>query len=93
MGSGATWHMVIYKDIFSSYSKFNNNDDVMTINRDSLLIEGCGQITLMSDIGDKLFNLRDVLYVSGLKFNLLSSKQITEMGIEIYFNSENAMLQ
>lgn len=85
--------MVSYKDIFSSYSKFNNNDDVMTLNGDLLLIEGCGQITLMSDIGDKLLNLRDVLYVSGLKFNLLSSKQITEMGIEIYFNSENAMLQ
>lgn len=80
--SGATSHMTGDRGFFCSFN--NCNDKVLLADGRAINAEGKGN-GLITLINGKKINVCDVLYVPGLKGNLLSVKRLIERGFTVIF--------
>ena len=85
--SGATDHLVRSKDWFETFSKSSDTREVRLGSSDRLPVRGSGNarltVTAVGGIVD--FELKNVLYVPGLRKNLLSISKLTANGFVIKF--------
>ena len=83
--SGASKHITLQCDMFTSLETVPSGNSITCVDNSSYLVKGVGQIVLVV-ANDNAFTLRDVLYVPGIKKNLLSlSALITRVGLVVKF--------
>ena len=81
LDSGCSTHMTGKKDWFVKMSE-STHGQIKFADNNSLLAEGMGRVVLSADSGRRVL-LEDVLYVPGLKTNLLSLGQLLQKGYHI----------
>jgi len=81
LDSGCSTHMTRKKDWFVKMSE-STHGQIKFADNNSLLAEGMGRVVLSADSGRRVL-LEDVLYVPGLKTNLLSLGQLLQKGYHI----------
>ena len=90
--SGATDHLVKSKDWYETFSESCDTREVRLGSSDKLPVRGTGdaRLTVMANEGIVDIDLKNVLYVPGLRKNLLSISKLTANGFKINF-SENIL--
>jgi len=81
LDSGCSTHMTGRRDWFSSFDQSHRNK-VKFANDSTLNAEGVGVVCIRSKNGDQAF-INDVLYIPGIKCNLLSVGQLIEKDYKI----------
>ncbi|GAU32405.1 hypothetical protein TSUD_220940 [Trifolium subterraneum] len=81
LDSGCSTHMTGRRDWFSSFDQSHKNK-VKFANDSTLNAEGVGVVCIRSKTGDQAF-INDVLYIPGIKCNLLSVGQLIEKDYKI----------
>ena len=82
--SGASKHMIGQKDILSSLTEKDFPQKVSLGDDYQYPIKGMGKSTYKLDSGT-LIKMKDVLYVKGLKNNLLSISTLDNKGFRVAF--------
>lgn len=82
--SGASRHMTSRRDILDDFRALNNSPDISMADDRKLNVVGCGTAHISVD-GVEI-TVRDVLYVPGLKANLLSVEAIMSAGNRVIFD-------
>ena len=82
--SGATKHITSQHSLFTSLEFAPKGNTITCANNSSYPIEGVGQIVLNTANGST-FTLYDVLYVPGIKKNLLSVFALAKIGLVVKF--------
>ena len=89
--SGASRHITGYKEILSDFRKKNFSVQVELGNEASYAIKGIGSIKFHLKCGSML-HLEEVLYVPGLKKNLISVAVLESKGYRVLFIDGKAFL-
>ena len=84
MDSGASKHMIGYKDSLSWLVQKESPHKVMLRDDSQYPIKGMGEASYKLD-SRKSMKMKDVLYVPGLKKNLLSISSLDKKGFRISF--------
>ena len=82
--SGASKHMKGYKESFINMLEHDSPQEVKVGDGYQYPIKGSGEDSFNLDCG-KYFKMKDVLYVPGLKKNLLSISALDAKGIRVSF--------
>jgi len=89
--SGASKHMTSYKDIISYYKRKSFAEHVELGDDRSYMIDGVGSISFQLDFR-AILHIDEVLFVSGIKKNLLSVATLEEKGYWVVFMERKAIL-
>jgi hypothetical protein len=89
--SGASKHMIGYKEILLDFKTKSFAEQVELGGDKCYKIEGVGAISFRLESGAKL-HIDEVLYVSGLKKNLLSVATLEDKGYWVIFKDRKALL-
>lgn len=91
--SGATTHMTPSKKFFTNYDR-SHRSQVLVADGKSLRVIGRGEVklNLITNKGVKVFTLKNVLHVPGLKSNLFSIRQFTASGEAVVFDANKVYL-
>jgi hypothetical protein len=89
--SGASKHMTGYKEILSYFKKKSFAEQVELGDDKCYKIEGVGSISFRLESGAML-HVDEVLYVSGLRNNLLSVATLEDKGYWVIFKDKKALL-
>ena len=90
--TGATIHVCIDKDMFSTYQKCNGEERLLMGNTGSSKIEGKGEVKLQMTSGKEI-TLKNVKHVPGMRKNLISGSLLSKAGFAITFDSDNVVLE
>ena len=93
--SGATQHMCYNRDMFFNYSELENKLNVHVGNGSVLTAIGSGDLQIKLKLPtERLISctLRNVLYVPGLAYNLISVSQVTRDGKQIQFYNNSCKI-
>ena len=82
--SGATMHIISQHDIFNFLESAPIGNTVTCADNSMYPVKGVGSIVLNAANGSA-FTLKDVLYVPGIKKNLLSVSALTRFGLIVKF--------
>ena len=82
--SGATKLITSHRDMFTCLEVVPNGNTVTCANNASYPVKGIGKIVLTSANGSS-FTLSDVLYVPGIRKNLLSVSALARLGFVVKF--------
>ena len=82
--SGATKHITSQRSFFTTLESAPTGNSVTCANNSSYPVKGVGQIVLSAANGST-FTLHDVLYVPGIKKNLLSVSALAKIGFIVKF--------
>ena len=91
LDSGATMHMAYNRDIFKTYTKLDKPKTVKMGDHNVQRGIGIGDVLVQMKHG-KFGTLSKVLYVPGLKKNLLSISKISDLGYTINFGQEKCVI-
>jgi hypothetical protein len=89
--SGASKHMTGYKEILSDFETKYFAEQVELGDEKCYKIEGVGSISFRLESGARL-HVDEVLYVPGLKKNLLSVATLEDKGYWVIFKDRKALL-
>jgi hypothetical protein len=89
--SGASKHMTGYKEILSDFETKSFAEQVELGDEKCYKIEGVGSISFRLESGARL-HVDEVLYVPGLKKNLLSVATLEDKGYWVIFKDRKALL-
>jgi len=89
--SGASKHMTRYREILLDYKKKSFVEQVELGDDRSYMIEGVGSISFELDF-KAMLHIDEVLYVPGLKKNLLSIATLEDKGYWMVFMDMKALL-
>jgi hypothetical protein len=89
--SGASKHMTGYKEILSDFETKSFAEHVELGDDKCYKIEGVGSISFRLESGARL-HVDEVLYVPGLKKNLLSVATLEDKGYWVIFKDRKALL-
>jgi hypothetical protein len=89
--SGASKHMTIYKDILLYFKKKSFAERVELGDDKCYKIEGVGSISFRLESGEML-HVDEVLYVSGLRNNILSFATLEDKGYLVIFKDRKALM-
>ena len=89
--SGALKHITSQHDMFTSLETVPTRNSVTCADNSSYPVKGVGQIVLAA-ANDNAFTLRDVLYVPGIKKNLLSVFALTRVGLVVEFVDDRCIV-
>jgi hypothetical protein len=89
--SGASTHVTGYKDILSDFKTKSFTEQVELGDRKCYKIEGVGSISFRLESRARL-HVDEVLYVPGLKKNLLSVATLEDKGYWVIFKDKKALL-
>ena len=89
--SGASKNMKGFKESFVKLSKHESPDKVKLGDDYQYLIKGSGESSYKLDIGN-FIKMKDVLFVPGLKKNLLSISTLDAKGIRVAFIDGQALM-
>jgi hypothetical protein len=89
--SGASKKMTGYKDIFSDFETKYFAEHVELVDDKCYKIEGLGFISFRLESG-AIIHVDEVLYVPGLKKNLLSFATLEEKGYWVIFKDKKELL-
>lgn len=92
LDSGCTSHMSSSKYLFKDMSSINQSLNLANNNSTKISAIGNVEIVINDQGGDTNLQLKDVLYVSDLRTNLLSVSKITDNGYEVKFRKEDAIV-
>ncbi|MCO5610814.1 hypothetical protein L7F22_065055 [Adiantum nelumboides] len=90
--SGASRHITSRKDLFSSLDAAPAGKKVTCANNASYPIKGVGKILITISDGSDLC-LPDVLYVRGIKKNLLSVSSLAKNGLRVIFEDDRCIVR
>ncbi|MCO5611204.1 hypothetical protein L7F22_065454 [Adiantum nelumboides] len=90
--SGASRHITSRKDLFCSLDAAPAGKKVTCVNNASYPIKGVGKILITISDGSDLC-LPDVLYVPGIKKNLLSVSSLAKNGLRIIFEDDRCIVR
>lgn len=90
--TGATTHICINKNMFSTYKKCNAEERLLMSNTDSSIIEGCGKVKLALTSGQEII-LKNVKYVPDMRNNLISDSLLSKAGFVVTFESNNLVIK
>ncbi|CDY56387.1 BnaCnng30200D [Brassica napus] len=90
--TGATTHICIDKDMFSTYQKCNDKQRLLMSNTGSSVIEGCGEVKLALTFGQEII-LINVKYVPDMRKNLISGSLLSKAGFVVTFESDKFVLK
>ncbi|MCO5548434.1 hypothetical protein L7F22_001890 [Adiantum nelumboides] len=90
--SGASRHITSRKDLFSSLDAAPAGKKVTCANNASYPIKGVGKILITISNGSDLC-LPDVLYVPGIKKNLLSVSSLAKNGLRVIFEDDRCIVR
>ncbi|MCO5604581.1 hypothetical protein L7F22_058749 [Adiantum nelumboides] len=90
--SGAYRHITSRKDLFSSLDAAPTGKKVTCANNASYPIKGVGKILITISDGSDLC-LPDVLYVPGIKKNLLSVSSLAKNGLRVIFEDDRCIVR
>ncbi|MCO5603740.1 hypothetical protein L7F22_057892 [Adiantum nelumboides] len=90
--SGASKHITSRKDLFSSLDAAPAGKKVTCANNASYPIKGVGKILITNSDGSDLC-LPDVLYVPGIKKNLLSVSSLAKNGLRVIFEDDRCIVR
>ena len=95
LDSGSTNHMVNDLKWFTTYKKINNQE--IQVAKDDITVTAThsGTVVIKVPSENDSFNeisLSNVLYVSDLPMNLLSTRQLTKTGAKVVFEKESAII-
>ncbi|MCO5565008.1 hypothetical protein L7F22_018678 [Adiantum nelumboides] len=90
--SGASRHITSRKDLFSSLDAAPAGKKVTCANNASYPIKGVGKILITISDGSDLC-LPDVLYVPGIKKNLLSVSSLAKNGLRVIFEDDRCIVR
>ncbi|MCO5597368.1 hypothetical protein L7F22_051444 [Adiantum nelumboides] len=90
--SGASMHITSRKDLFSSLDAAPAGKKVTCANNASYPIKGVGKILITISDGSDLC-LPDVLYVPGIKKNLLSVSSLAKNGLRVIFEDDRCIVR
>ncbi|MCO5587489.1 hypothetical protein L7F22_041438 [Adiantum nelumboides] len=90
--SGASRHITSRKDLFSSLDAAPAGKKVTCANNASYPIKGVGKILITISDGSDLC-LPDVLYVPGIKKNLLSVSSLAKNGLRVIFEDDRCIIR
>ena len=82
--SGASKHITSQRDMFPSLDSAPTGNSITCVDNSSYLVEGVGEIVLDAANGGS-FILHDVLYVLGIKKNLVSVSALAKVGLVVKF--------
>ncbi|CAD6227288.1 GSCOCG00006076001-RA-CDS [Cotesia congregata] len=88
LDSGCTSHMCNQKNMFKSFE--HTNSELSLANSECAKITGIGSVELRAHNGD--VNLKNVLYVSDLRTNLLSVAKTTDHDYKVTFWKDKALI-
>ena len=91
VGSGASTHMTGYKEVLSDFRKKSCSAQVELGDEVRYEVNGVDSISLQLDYGFTL-HLEEVLYVPGLKMNLISVSVHENKGYSIVFTEKKTLL-
>ena len=91
MDTGATHHVCLDKNMFSSYHSIDNGEQLFMGNSSSSKVEGQGKVVLKMTSGKEL-TLKDVLHVPEIRKNLVSGSLLSKKGFKLVFVSDNFIL-
>ncbi|KAG5876675.1 hypothetical protein JTB14_023430 [Gonioctena quinquepunctata] len=88
--SGASVHLTGRSDWLRNMKNISGDDIVTTASGEQFKITSIGETSVVSNIeGRKVETpIREVRYVPGLKFNLISCKQLAKRGVKTVFENE-----
>jgi hypothetical protein len=89
--SGASKHMIWYKEILSDFETKYFVEHVELGDDKCYKIEGVGSLSFILESGARL-HVDEVLYVPGLKNNLLSDATLEDKGYWVIFKEKKALL-
>lgn len=89
--SGATKHITLQHNFFTSLNSAPIGNTVSCTNNSSYPIKGVGQIVLIAADGST-FTLTDTLYVLGIKKNLLSIFALAKIGLLVKFMDDRCIV-
>eukprot|EP00102_Acyrthosiphon_pisum_P021983 XP_016659193.1 PREDICTED: uncharacterized protein LOC107883527 [Acyrthosiphon pisum] len=94
LDSGASDHMSVYREWFSSYEPLNNAQQITIGDGTNLYTTGKGNINILSYVNGNWNKnyLANVLHVPGLKFNLFSSRASLDKGLELTSDNKKCFL-
>ncbi|MCO5559738.1 hypothetical protein L7F22_013340 [Adiantum nelumboides] len=90
--SGASSHITSRKDLFCSLDAAPAGKKVTCANNASYSIKGVGKILITISDGSNLC-LPDVLYVPGIKKNLLSVSSLAKNGLRVIFEDDRCIVR
>ncbi|MCO5601069.1 hypothetical protein L7F22_055186 [Adiantum nelumboides] len=90
--SGASRHITSRKDLFCSLDAAPTGKKVTCANNASYPIKGVGKILITISDGSDLC-LPDVLYVPGIKKNLLSVSSLAKNGLRVIFEDDRCIVR
>ncbi|MCO5609606.1 hypothetical protein L7F22_063836 [Adiantum nelumboides] len=90
--SGASRHITSRKDLFCSLDAALAGKKVTCANNASYPIKGVGKILIIISDGSDL-SLPNVLYVPGIKKNLLSISSLAKNGLRVIFEDDKCIVQ
>ncbi|WZY70548.1 hypothetical protein YC2023_002788 [Brassica napus] len=90
--TGATTHICIDKNMFSTYQKCNDEERLLMSNTGSFVIEGCGEVKLALTFGQEII-LKNVKYVSDMRKNLISGSLLSKAGFVVTFESDKLVIK
>ena len=90
--SGASTHMTGYKEVLSDFRKKSCSTQVELGDEVRYDVNGVGSISLQLDSGS-ILHLEEVLYVPGLKKNLISVLVLENKGYSKVFTKKKALLR
>ncbi|GJW89089.1 zinc finger, CCHC-type containing protein [Tanacetum coccineum] len=80
--TGATFHMTARREWFHQYKPISEGGSVYSCNDHELKIIGIGSVMVKMHDGT-VYTIRDVRHVEGLKKNLLSLRQLDDLGCKL----------
>ena len=90
--SGASRHIISYKELFKKLNSAPGDKKVSCANNSSYAIKGTGEIVLTLADGRELC-LPNVLYVPGIKKNILSVSSFMTRGYLVHFEDDKCIVR
>ena len=93
LDSGASCHISCDRRLFTEIDE-SVKEQVTTANGENIISSGRGiaKISLISDGIEKVFPIKDVLYVPEMEGSLLSVRKLTEKGLKVIFEKDSCII-
>lgn len=87
--SGASRHFSGYREVLSNLVERETNWKIILGDNSTYLVKGFGSVTFHLDYGE-IVHLHDVMYVLGLKKNLVSIYVLEDKGMRVAYIRERS---
>jgi len=92
LDSGASFHMTGNRDLFNDFEEKYLKQSIEYRDDEGYRATGIGTVTFQREFGSPL-RITDVMYVPGLKKNLVSVMVLEDRGYDVVFSKGNVFLR